>query len=420
MVKRLLLIAVVLMTYLGVQPGAAAEPIDPDQVVPGEWLIKWESGASKADRADVVRSLGGELIAEAPEINIGAVRFDNQAQSQEQANEVRQQIARSPHVEFVQPNYVYTIQNDVQGADGDRIWLPLVVNPAPFPNDPSLSRQYAITRINARGAWNTTRGNRATTIAIIDSGIDLNHPDLRDKLVPGYDFVQNDTQPIDGNGHGTHVAGIAAASTNNGIGVAGTCPDCSIMPLRVLDDTGNGSSLNVIRALDYAASRGVKIVNMSLGGPRNDPAVELAVNNAWNSGMFLACAAGNSNTSTFSYPAAYTNCFAVASTTSSDARSSFSNYGTWVDIAAPGSAIYSTYPTSRFSSSDGSYSGYEILSGTSMATPIVAGSAGLLASQGLNNAQIRDRLGSTADAISGTGSSWSNGRLNLQRAVQGN
>ncbi|MDB4895623.1 MAG: peptidase and in kexin sedolisin, partial [Firmicutes bacterium] len=133
------------------------------------------------------------------------------------------------------------------------------------------------------------------------------------------------------------------------------------------------------------------------------------VDYAWNKGVFLACAAGNDGTSSTAnaYPGAYTNCFAVASTNSSDAKSSFSNYGTWVEAAAPGEGIYSTWMNS----------GYNTISGTSMATPHVAGLAGLLASQGLTNAQIRDRICSTADHISGTGSNWTCGRINAYAAV---
>ncbi|MDQ5852182.1 MAG: S8 family serine peptidase, partial [Chloroflexota bacterium] len=161
--------------------------------------------------------------------------------------------------------------------------------------------------------------------------------------------------------------------------------------------------------ITYAANNGAKVINLSLGGG-GSTALQSAVDNAWNKGVFLACAAGNSNTSSTgsAYPAAYPNCFAVASTTSSDARSSFSNYGGWVEVTAPGSSIYSTWINS----------GYNTINGTSMATPHVAGLAGLLASQGLSNAQIRQRICDTADKISGTGSYWTCGRINADRAVK--
>jgi subtilisin family serine protease len=182
------------------------------------------------------------------------------------------------------------------------------------------------------------------------------------------------------------------------------------MPVRVLDNNGSGTLVNVANGINFASTNGARVINLSLGGSGSST-LQTAVNNAWNRGTFLACAAGNSNTSSTAsaYPAAYPNCFAVASTTSTDARSSFSNYGTWVEVAAPGSSIFSTWLNS----------GYNTISGTSMATPHVAGLAGLLASQGLTNAQIRDRICSTADPISGTGSLWTCGRINAYRAVTG-
>jgi subtilisin family serine protease len=222
--------------------------------------------------------------------------------------------------------------------------------------------------------------------------------------------VQNDNAPDDGNGHGTHVGGTVAAETNNATGGAGTCPNCRLMPVRVLDNNGSGTLVNVANGINFAANNGAEAINLSLGGS-GSTTLQNAVNNAWNAGVFLACAAGNSNTSSTgsAYPAAYPNCFAIASTTSSDARSSFSNYGSWVEVAAPGSSIYSTWLNS----------GYNTISGTSMATPHVAGLAGLLASQGLTNSQIRTRICDTADDISGTGSLWTCGRINAYRAVTG-
>jgi subtilisin family serine protease len=246
-------------------------------------------------------------------------------------------------------------------------------------------------------------------IAVVDTGIQRSHPDLDAKITAGYDYVQNDTAPDDANGHGTHVAGSAAAETNNAAGGAGTCPNCRLMPVRVLDSNGSGTLDNVAKGITYAANNGAKVINLSLGGP-GSATLQSAVDNAWSKGAFVACAAGNDNTTSTAnaYPGAYTNCFAVASTDSSDARSSFSNHGTWVEAAAPGSSIYSTWIGG----------GYNTISGTSMATPHVAGLAGLLASQGLTNAQIRQRVCDTADKIGGTGTSWSCGRINGDRAVR--
>jgi subtilisin family serine protease len=178
--------------------------------------------------------------------------------------------------------------------------------------------------------------------------------------------------------------------------------------VRVLDNNGFGTTFDVAQGITYAADHGAKVINLSLGGG-SASTLRDAVNYAWNKGVFLACAAGNDGTSSTSdnYPAAYPNCFAVAATDSSDRKASWSTYGSWVEAAAPGVSIYSTYRGS----------GYATVSGTSMSTPHVSGLAGLLASQGLTNVAIRDRICSTADRIGGTGSSWTCGRINAARAV---
>ena len=195
-------------------------------------------------------------------------------------------------------------------------------------------------KIQANTAWETTRGSASTVVAVVDTGIQRNHADLDGKVVAGYDYVDNDAAPDDGNGHGTHVAGTAAAETNNATGGAGTCPECKLMPVRVLDNSGSGTLVGVANGVTYAADNGAKVINLSLGGG-GSLTLQDAVNYAWNKGAFLACAAGNSNTSSTAsaYPGAYDNCFAVASTDAADARSSFSNYGGWVEAAGPRSAI---------------------------------------------------------------------------------
>ncbi|HYF96190.1 MAG TPA: S8 family serine peptidase [Symbiobacteriaceae bacterium] len=357
--------------------------------VPGEFIVKFKPGVAAADRAKVAKASGGRLTKRITALDADVVEFPalKARYSARSAEATLNALKRNPQVEYVEPNYIYT-------ADLT-------------PNDPSLGSQWAWTKVQAYAAWDVTQGAAATVVAVIDTGVQRNHPDLDAKIVAGYDFVQNDSAPDDGNGHGTHVSGTAAAETNNATGGAGICPGCSIMPVRVLDNNGSGTLANVASGIIWAADHGARVINMSLGGPGGSTTLESAVNYAWNKGVFLACAAGNSNSSAPSYPAYYSNCFAVASTTASDTRSSFSNYGSWVEIAAPGSAIYSTYLNS----------GYATLDGTSMATPHVAGLAGLLASQGLTNTQIRDRIMSSADKINGTGTYWTGGRINALAAV---
>jgi thermitase len=359
--------------------------------VPGQFLVKFQPGFAAAERAKAAGALNGKLIHRINALDIDLLEFPalKGSVSAKAVEQVLNSLKQNPNVLFVEPN--------------------LIVKADFVPNDPGYSQQWGWDVIDAPEAWDTTQGSSSTVIAIVDTGVQRNHPDLDAKIVAGYDFVDNDAAPDDGNGHGTHVAGTTAAETHNATGGAGLCPNCSIMPVRVLDNSGSGTLQAVADGIIWAADNGAKVINMSLGAASGAATLQSAVDYAWGKGVFLACAAGNDGSSSPNYPAYYSNCFAVASTTSSDTRSSFSNYGSWVEAAAPGSSIYSTWTGSS----------YNTISGTSMATPHVAGLAGLLASQGLTNAQIRDRIMATADPISGTGTYWTAGRINAKNAVNG-
>lgn len=361
-------------------------PAAPYEIVQGEFLVQFAPGTAAAKRAEVARGVGGQIVRGVPALDIHVLSVPA-AKSAKATEQLLEALKRNPNVMMAEPNgYVQAL------------WTP---------NDPAYSQQWAWNKIQAPQAWDVTKGDSSVVIAIIDTGIQRNHPDLDAKIVAGYDFVDNDTAPDDGNGHGTHVAGTAAAETNNATNGAGMCPNCMLMPVRVLDNSGSGTFDAVANGITWAADHGAKVINMSLGGGSGTAALQSAVDYAWNKGVFLACAAGNNGNTAANYPGYYSNCFAVASTTSTDAKSSFSTYGTWVEVAAPGSSIYSTWIGSSSNTIDG----------TSMATPHVAGLAGLLASQGLTNAQIRDRILATADKISGTGSWWTGGRINAYNAV---
>ncbi|MCM3717624.1 S8 family peptidase [Fictibacillus phosphorivorans] len=277
------------------------------------------------------------------------------------------------------------------------------------PNDPDYqTKQYAPQKVSAEQAWDTTQSSSNVKIAVIDTGVDYYHPDLAGKVIKGADFVDDDNDPIDENEHGTHVAGIAAANTNNGIGIAGLAPKAQILAVRVLDANGSGSLDDVAQGIRYAADQGAQVINLSLGGSVGTQTLQDAVNYAWDKGSVVVAAAGNSGVSLPSYPAYYENAIAVAATDRNDQKASFSNFGTWVDIAAPGVDIYSTIPNNQYAS----------FSGTSMASPVVAGVAGLLAAQGKNASQIRAALENTADPVTGTGTLFQNGRVNAAKAVQ--
>lgn len=235
-----------------------------------------------------------------------------------------------------------------------------------IPNDPDWGLQYGLINIRAPQGWDLSRGSSSVTIAIVDTGVDLNHLDLVGKLVAGYDFVNNDADPQDDNGHGTHVAGIAAASTNNALGVAGVSWGAHIMPVKVLNATGGGTYANTASGVIWAVDHGAQVINLSLGGTGPSSVLEDAINYAHSKGAVVAAAAGNGGANFVLYPARYPNAIAVARTDSSNHWDG-SNYGPEVDLSAPGTSIYSTV-----------IGGYDYKSGSSMATGFVSGLAAVL------------------------------------------
>ena len=237
-----------------------------------------------------------------------------------------------------------------------------------IPNDPGWGNQYGLLVIHAPEGWDLNTGSSAVTIAIVDTGVDLDHVDLAGKIVPGFDFVNNDNDPQDDNGHGTHVAGIAAAETNNGIGVAGVSWGAQIMPVKVLDASGIGTNENVAAGIVWAAKHGADVINLSLGGSNPSSVLEDAIDYAYGKGVTLVAAAGNSGSNFVLYPARYLHVIAVAATDSTNNHALFSNYGPEIDVAAPGVEIYSTTLGDT----------YGFKSGTSMAAPFVSGLAAIL------------------------------------------
>jgi thermitase len=299
----------------------------------------------------------------------------------------------SPYVEYAEPNYIAHVFR--------------------IPNDLYWSSQWGMTKIEAPAAWDITTGSDSVTIAIVDTGVDLLHPDLDDKLVSGYDFINGDDDPQDDYGHGTHVAGIAAAKTNNGTGVAGLSWGAKIMPVKVLNDYGSGGYEDVANGIIYAANNGADIINLSLGGSASSSVLEEAVEYAHDLGCVIVAATGNNNSSV-SYPARHPRVIAVAATDSNDQRASFSNYGPEVDVTAPGVSIRSTYWWAG--------STYERVSGTSQASPHVAGLAALIwsLSPGLDNTQVESIIKQTADdlGVAGRDNYCGFGRINARRALE--
>jgi subtilisin family serine protease len=289
-------------------------------------------------------------------------------------------------------------------------------------NDPSTSRQYSLDRMRVRDAWSLTTGG-SRLVAVIDTGVQFNHPDLAGRISTlGYDFVNGDSNASDDNGHGTWVSGIIAAKVNNGVGVAGISWTDVVLPVKVMDETGHGYSSDVARGIDYAISKGAKVINMSIGGFEYSNAVKGAVDRAWAAGAVLVAAAGNYRTSQPSYPAAYDHVVSVSATQADDEFTNWSNYGATVDVSAPGAAVTTTNCTT--SPCIHSTWGPTIdISGTSFATPNTAGVVALILARypAYTNEQVVDRLLGTSDDLGfpGWDSRYGRGRVNAFRAVGG-
>jgi thermitase len=300
---------------------------------------------------------------------------------------------------------------DVEFAEFDSTAHVLFVPNDPYYNTPYASSHYgSVTQwgpgaVSAPTAWDVTLGDPNIVLAVVDTGVDCSHPDLVTKCVGQQSYVGTVT---DGFGHGTHVAGIAAAATNNGVGVAGICPSCSILSVKVLDDQGTGFISDVASGITYAADHGARVISMSLGGSGRTETLHIALQYAVAHNALPVCAMGNSGSgSNTPEPAYWYDCLSVIATDKNGARAGFSNYGIKADVAAPGVAYLSTMPTyaCTLTTTYGYYTNYDALSGTSMATPVISGIAGLLLSRNpsLTPAEVKGLIMAGA----GNGTAWS-------------
>ncbi|WP_270180435.1 S8 family peptidase [Alkalihalobacillus sp. CinArs1] len=283
-----------------------------------------------------------------------------------------------------------------------------------IPNDPLFKYQWGALKINSTRAWNVTRGSTLVKIAILDTGINTRHPDIYGKVILSKNFTLSPTSQ-DLNGHGTHIAGIAAAMTRNDVGIAGIGINPKIMNVKVLDDNGQGSFSDVARGIVYAVNNGANVINLSCGSVTSSTVIQNAVQYAQDKGVLLIASAGNAAANQLFYPAAYPQCISVAALERNDTIAPFSNFGApWVDLAAPGVSILSTLPTQENKTGQTDY-GY--LSGTSQATAFVSGLAALMLSLNPNPNIVRNKLKATTVNIDGTGTLYQNGRINAYIAL---
>ena len=303
------------------------------------------------------------------------------------------------------------------------LWA-LLADGAAAAGDPLRSRQWNLTMIEADAAHATSTGVGAT-VAIVDSGVAANHPDLRGRLAPGYDFVDRDATPQDGDGHGTHVTGIVGAATGNGVGVASVAPGARLMPVRVLDDTGSGNVDDIAAGIDWARGHGADVINLSLGsevpiiGAAGGDAIDASIRRALAAGVVVVAAAGNNGVPVCEQPAASAGLLCVGAVDRRRTRSLFSSFGSGLGVVAPGGSalpadgenVLSTVPPAT----------YEEMAGTSQAAPHVAGVAALLVSLGLRGRAATDRLLATATDLGppGVDAQYGHGLVNARAAVAG-
>ncbi|WP_051399694.1 S8 family serine peptidase [Haloechinothrix halophila] len=312
---------------------------DPDTL-----LVKFARGASASAKRGAVAKYSATRVTTRPGLSYELVRAPGRAKA------VATSLANDDAVADVELNHIRSV--------------------TARPNDPAYTQgdQRYLRKLRLHRAWNRVKDARSQVIAVVDTGVDARHPDLSRRLVSGYNVLNPGTAPVDDNGHGTMVSGIAAAQTNNGEGIAGAAWNGRVMPIKVLDQDGNGTDWDIAEGIRVAADRGARVINLSLGGPAHSDMLREAVRYARDKGALVVAAAGNTSGNDRNYPAAYPEALAVGATDHSARLAWFSTWGNWIDVAAPGFNVVATYPGNR----------YVIDSGTSFAAPLVSGIASLV------------------------------------------
>ncbi|WP_168119287.1 S8 family peptidase [Paenibacillus sp. HB172176] len=355
-------------------------------------VVHFEQPPSEADLAKIKNDINAVKIQQIGDTYV----FRSQTMDAEQ---MMAYFKNNWKTAYTEPHYLY-MTNDANDAKSI------------IPNDVLYSQyQWNLPSIETEKGWTLSRGSEDVIIAVLDTGVQSNHPDLQGKLLTGTNIINDKAAPDDDVGHGTHVTGIIGANVNNGEGVAGLSWYNKIMPVKVLDNSGAGSTYSVAQGLIWAVDNGAKVINMSLGNYAEAEFLHDAIKYAYDHDVVLIAASGNDNTDRPGYPAAYPEVFAVAATTNNKQKASFSNYGDYIDVAAPGDSIASTYPDSQ----------YAALSGTSMASPHVAALAGLIRSINpqLTNVEVMDIMRMSARDLGDSGKDvyFGYGEIDIDKAL---
>ena len=358
--------------------------LEPSTTPSVSYIVTFAAGVDIADRTQALSGAAARVTASLPQLNMEIVDLPGMTHAARAAA-----LANNPNVLMVTED--------------------VVREAAAAPNDADYGQQWALPQISWDGAYGSISPSGSAVIAILDTGIDATHPDLGGNVISGTSILDGSNGLVDPNGHGTNLAGIAAASSGNGSGMAGVgYAGVSLMPVSVLAADGTGADSDIIAGVLYAADNGADVILMAFSNPSYSPALQFAVDYAWNAGVVIVAATGNDGAATTTYPAGFGGVVGVSSTNQNDQLTPGSNFGDAVYIAAPGAGIYTT-------TSGGSYTS---ISGTSAAAAHVAGAAALIAANdaGASNGQIVHRLAANADPA-GTAFETGNGRLNLHRAL---
>jgi len=389
-------VACLTLALFAVVAQASAQPAR-GRAVTGQIVVTFAPSANANARAAAHRVARGRQLNEIPGRGVALVAVPDGDEADAIAR-----YRRNPNVVAAEPNYIRHVPVPTAHGSG----------PTVVPGDHYFGQQWALHNtgqefyciawifgdlcllqgtagadIHAPEAWEISTGTPAILVAVIDTGVDYTHPDLASHYAGGYDYVSNDLDPLDDHGHGTHVAGTIAASLGNltgnpaaAEGVVGVAPEARILAYKVCAADGTCNDFAVSQAVAQAVADGAKVINLSLGDTVWSESLNQSVQAAWNAGVVIVGGAGNDGTTAPFYPAAFDNVISVGAFDEDHKRASFSNYGSWVDVSAPGNYILSTYPMSKCeeAGTPGDTGCYAWNSGTSMATPHVAGAAALI------------------------------------------